>query len=161
VELRDEVEEQLPAGLGEGQIAEFVEHDEVEPGQMIGNAPLSPGAGLGLQPVDQIDHVEEASTSTVADQRPGKTIVAGAVGDRLVSQPQRLGNGKDLTWSRITAAGQDVEDYVRRRNALIERLLAGGLDGAYPVGQDAGEDRHHLPVAIMCRLELAAYLLHG
>src|SRR5690606_28742370 len=71
VELRDEVEEQLPAGLGEGQVAEFVEHDEVEPGQMIGNAALPPGAGLGLQPVDQIDDVEEASASTVADQRPG------------------------------------------------------------------------------------------
>src|SRR5690606_26616996 len=47
------------------------------------------------------------------------------------------------------------------RNALIERLLAGGLDGAYPVGQHAGEDLHHLPVAIVCCLELAAYLLHG
>src|SRR5690606_5408197 len=71
VKLRDEVEEQLPAGLGEGQIAEFGEYDEVEPGQMIGNAALPPGAGLGLQPVDQIDDVEEASASTVADQRPG------------------------------------------------------------------------------------------
>src|SRR5690606_33335961 len=71
VELRDEVEEQLPAGLGEGQVAEFVKDDEVEPGQVIGNAPLPPGAGLGLQPVDQIDHIEEASASTVADQRPG------------------------------------------------------------------------------------------
>ena len=35
------MEEQLPAGLGEGEIAEFVEHDEVEPGQVIGDAALA------------------------------------------------------------------------------------------------------------------------
>lgn len=29
VEFRDEMEEQLPGGLGEGQIAELIEHDEV------------------------------------------------------------------------------------------------------------------------------------
>lgn len=34
VELRDEMEEQLPASLSEGEIAEFIEHDEVEPGQV-------------------------------------------------------------------------------------------------------------------------------
>ncbi len=34
VEPADQVEEQLPAGLREGQIAEFIEHDEVEPGQV-------------------------------------------------------------------------------------------------------------------------------
>ena len=30
VEAADQVEQQLAAGLGEGQIAEFVEHDEVD-----------------------------------------------------------------------------------------------------------------------------------
>jgi hypothetical protein len=34
------VEEQLAAGLGERQMAEFVEHGEVEPGQIIGEATL-------------------------------------------------------------------------------------------------------------------------
>jgi hypothetical protein len=36
------VEEQLSASLGEGEIAEFIEHGEVEPGKMIGNASLLP-----------------------------------------------------------------------------------------------------------------------
>jgi hypothetical protein len=46
------VEQELAAGLGEGQIAEFVEDDEVYPGQMISEPTLSCVAGLGLEPVD-------------------------------------------------------------------------------------------------------------
>ena len=37
------MEEQLAAGLGEREIAEFVEDDEVEPGQVIGEAALPAG----------------------------------------------------------------------------------------------------------------------
>ena len=69
VEFRDEMEEQLPAGLGEGQIAQFIEHDEVEPGQVIGNAPLAAGTGLGLQPVDQVDDIEEAAARTEEESK--------------------------------------------------------------------------------------------
>ena len=57
------MEEQLATGLGEGEIAEFIEHDEVEPGQVIGNLALAAGAGLGVEPVDQIDDIEEAAAS--------------------------------------------------------------------------------------------------
>jgi hypothetical protein len=45
------VEEQLSAGLCEGQIAEFVEPCEVEPGRVVGDAALLSGAVLGLEPV--------------------------------------------------------------------------------------------------------------
>ena len=38
VEPADEVEQELAAGLGERQIAEFIEDDEVHAGQMIGDA---------------------------------------------------------------------------------------------------------------------------
>ena len=41
VEPADEMEQQLAAGLSEGQIAEFIENDEVEPGQVIGDTALS------------------------------------------------------------------------------------------------------------------------
>ena len=41
------MEQQLPAGLGEGEIAEFVEDDEVEAGEIIGEASLPTGAGFG------------------------------------------------------------------------------------------------------------------
>ena len=47
-----QMEEQLPAGLGEGQIAEFIQHDEVETGQIIGHASLATGAGLVVEPID-------------------------------------------------------------------------------------------------------------
>ena len=56
----DEMEEQLAAGLGEGQIAEFVEYDEVEAGQIVGKPSLAARTGLGLEPVHQVDDVEEA-----------------------------------------------------------------------------------------------------
>lgn len=62
------MEEQLPAGLGEGKIAEFIEDDEVEPGQVIGNAALAAGAGFGLEPVDQVYDIEEAPACAVADE---------------------------------------------------------------------------------------------
>src|SRR6516165_8000117 len=48
IEPADEVEEELAAGLGERQIAEFVENDEVHAGEMIGNPALTRVAGLGL-----------------------------------------------------------------------------------------------------------------
>jgi hypothetical protein len=38
------MEEQLTAGLGEGEISEFVEDDEVEPGEMIGDAARPAGS---------------------------------------------------------------------------------------------------------------------
>ena len=59
VEPADEVEQELAAGLSEGQIAEFVEDDEVHAGQVIGEPALPSVAGLGLEPVDEIDHVVE------------------------------------------------------------------------------------------------------
>jgi hypothetical protein len=65
VELADQVEEQLPAGLREGKIAEFVEHDEVEPGEVIGDPALLAAAMLGIEAIDEIDDVEEAAARAV------------------------------------------------------------------------------------------------
>jgi hypothetical protein len=42
VKPADQVEEKLPAGLGEGQIAELVQHDKVESGQIIRMRPWRP-----------------------------------------------------------------------------------------------------------------------
>ena len=61
----------MAAGLGEGQIAELVEDDEVEPGEIIGHPALATGARLGLELVDQIDDVEEPAAGAVADASPG------------------------------------------------------------------------------------------
>ena len=61
------MEQELPAGLGEGQVAEFVEDDEVEAAEIIGGSALPAGAGLGLKLVDQVDDVEEAAAGAAAD----------------------------------------------------------------------------------------------
>jgi len=60
------VEQQLSAGLSEGQIAELVEDDEVQTGKIIGEASLAASPPLGLEPVDEIDGVEEAAARSGA-----------------------------------------------------------------------------------------------
>ena len=55
-----QVEQQLAARLGERQIAEFVEHHQINAGELLGQPAGDTGAGLGLQTVDQVDDVEEA-----------------------------------------------------------------------------------------------------
>lgn len=75
------MEEQLAAGLREGQIAEFVENDEVEAGEIVGHATLFTCPGLGFQPVDQINDVEEAAAGAAPDEgtgdRDGEVGLAG------------------------------------------------------------------------------------
>jgi len=46
------VEGELAAGLGEGELAELIEHCEVEPGQVVCDASLLSSAVLGLEPID-------------------------------------------------------------------------------------------------------------
>src|ERR1700688_1897013 len=71
VEPADKVEQELAAGLGERQIAEFVEDDEVHPGQVIGKPALPAITGLGLEPVDEIDDVVEPAAGAAADAASG------------------------------------------------------------------------------------------
>ena len=67
VEPAHEVEEKLPAGLGEGQVAELVEDDEVAADELVCGAALAPGAEFGLEVVDQVDDVVAAASGTLAD----------------------------------------------------------------------------------------------
>ena len=57
--------------MSEGQIAKFVEDDEVHAGQMVGEPALAAGAGLGLEPVDEIDDVVEPAAGTSTDAASG------------------------------------------------------------------------------------------
>jgi hypothetical protein len=76
------VEQELTAGLSEWQIAEFIEDDEVHAGQMIGEPALASIPRLGLETVDEIDHVVESAAGAAADaasgDRDGKMSLAGA-----------------------------------------------------------------------------------
>src|SRR5918994_214594 len=71
IEAADQVEQELAAGLGKGQIAELVENDEVHAGEVVGETALAAGAGLGVEPVDQVDDVVEAAAGSGSDAGPG------------------------------------------------------------------------------------------
>ena len=53
IEAADQVKQQLAARLREGQVAQLIENDEVQTGEIIGKASLAPGPCFGLEPVDQ------------------------------------------------------------------------------------------------------------
>ena len=65
------MEQQLPAGLGEGQIAQFVEHGAVEAAEIVGQTSLTAAASFAFQPVDQIDDGVEAARGSAADAGAG------------------------------------------------------------------------------------------
>ena len=67
VEPAHEVEQELAAGLSEGQIAKFVEDDEVAPGELVCGAALASGTEFGLEMVDQVDDVVAPATGTLSD----------------------------------------------------------------------------------------------
>ena len=54
-------------GLGEGQVTELVEDDEVAAGELLGGVSLSTGAGFGLKVVDQLDNVIAAAAGAISD----------------------------------------------------------------------------------------------
>jgi hypothetical protein len=88
VEAADQVEQQLPAGLGERQVAEFVEHHEVHPAEILGHPPLPAGAPLCFELDDQLHDVEEPATLpsrisaraiAIAKLAPGRRLARGCI----------------------------------------------------------------------------------
>ena len=65
------MEEQLPAGLCEGQVAELVEDDEVASDELVCDAPLASVADLGLEMVDQVDDVVTTAAGALSDAGAG------------------------------------------------------------------------------------------
>jgi hypothetical protein len=65
-----------------GQIAEFIEDNEVHAGQVIGKPTLPSIAGFNLETIDEIDHVVEpasgARSNAAASDRNRKMGFAGA-----------------------------------------------------------------------------------
>ena len=70
IEFADQMEQELSACLGEWQVTQFVEDQEIETGDQIGGPALPVSARLGIQFVDQIDDIEEPSPGSVADTCP-------------------------------------------------------------------------------------------
>jgi len=82
IELADQIEQQLPAGLGEGEIAEFIEHDEVFADEIFRDPSLPSAARFGLEPIDEIDGVVEAATfagaNAITGDGDGQMCLSGA-----------------------------------------------------------------------------------
>jgi hypothetical protein len=57
VKAANEMEQQLAAGLCERQVAQFVEDDEVHPGQVLGDPTLPSTPGFDLQAVHEVDQL--------------------------------------------------------------------------------------------------------
>ena len=56
------------------EIAEFVEDDEVHAGEIIGDAALASGVGLGFEPVDEIYGGVEAAEAGSAQSLNGAPL---------------------------------------------------------------------------------------
>lgn len=96
----------MSAGLGERQITQLVEHDEVEPGQVVRHAPGTTGPRLRLQAVHQVDDVEEPAAGTVADacSRDGNGQM-GFAGTRAADQDDIALMGKEAAAGAVTDQG--------------------------------------------------------
>lgn len=88
VELADQVEEQRSAVLGERQVAELIEDNDVLIEESCGEAAGFPFALLGIELVDEIDDAEEAG--------------ALALGDRMAAE-----GGSEVRLSGACAADED------------------------------------------------------
>src|SRR5215470_12596027 len=82
VEPADQMKQQLAAGLREGEIAEFVEHDEIQAREIFGKPALAVGPGFVFEPVDEVDDGVKAASPAAADAGPrngdGQMRLAGA-----------------------------------------------------------------------------------
>jgi len=70
VELADQVEQQLAAGLGEGQVSKLVQDQEVEAGDQISGSALPFSAGFSVKFVHEINTVEEPSAAATPNAGP-------------------------------------------------------------------------------------------
>src|SRR3954451_15704471 len=64
VELADQMEQQLAAGLAERQITKLIDDNEIVAQQLLGQTATTAGSLFLLELVDQIDEVEEAAPGT-------------------------------------------------------------------------------------------------
>ena len=91
---------------------------------------------------------------------PPEVIVARAVGHGLMGQAQRGWCEQQGRWRGVALAGEDVDDDRRGMDAVIERFLAGSLNGCEAIGGNASEYGDHLPITIIDTLQSLAHLLH-
>ena len=121
--MSDQVEQQLAARLGEGQIAELIQNHQVEPDQVLGDPALASGPGLGFEPVDQIDRGVEAGPRAAAD-------ATARDGDRQVA----LAGAGAADQHGVALLGQEGPGRQGAHQALVDRR-SGKLELAQVLGQ--------------------------
>ncbi len=126
------MKEQLAAGLGERQVAEFAEHDEVHAGEIFGEPPLSAGAGFAFKPVDEVDDgVEAASDATAnAGSRDGygqmRLAGAGAADQHGIALLGQEGAARQIADQRFVdrrAGGVELVDVLGQRQLGDRQLV--------------------------------------
>jgi hypothetical protein len=132
IEPADQMKEQLATGLSKGQIAEFVEDDEIHAREIFGEAPLPAGAGFALQPIDEIDDGIEAAPGAAADAGPRnryrqmRLTGAGSTDQHGIALFSQKGAARQIADQRLIdrrASEVEVLDVPRLRGG---RLLASG-----------------------------------
>ena len=98
-----------PPDWAEGEIAEFVEHDEIDAGEIVRHAALAAAAALGLEAVHQVDDVEEAAAGAIPD--------AGA-GDR--DGEMRFAGTGSANQDDIALVGQELAGREVSHESLVE-----------------------------------------
>jgi hypothetical protein len=128
------MEQQLPAGLGEGQIAQFVEDDEVEADEIVGEPALAAGSGFAFQAVDQVDDGVEPAAGAAADAGAGNgdgemaLAGAGAADEDGVALLGKEAARCQLAYQCLVdrrAVEPEVVDILRQRQLDAARPLTG------------------------------------
>ena len=129
------MEQELAAGLGEGQIAEFVEDDEVHAGQMFGEPTLQAVASLGLEPVDEIHHVVEPATDPERMQ-----LLAMAMARWVLPVPVPPTSTALRCWAEVTTGEITHERLVDGRTLELQvvEVLGGAAGPDVVVGINIG-----------------------
>src|SRR4029453_12792673 len=82
VEAIEQMEQEGAAGLAKGKVAQLIEHDEMHAGALPQSGASTVAALLGFEPVNEIEHGEEAPAPAVLDELVGdgdpKMSLAGA-----------------------------------------------------------------------------------
>ncbi|OJH51358.1 hypothetical protein ATN81_02310 [Agrobacterium pusense] len=77
-----------------------------------------------------------------------------------MGKPKRIRDLQGCSGSWIAASRQNVDDNRGRADAVIERFLAGSLNGGETIGGNASEYGDHLPITVIDALQSLADLLH-
>ena len=137
VELADQMEQELATSLCEGQIAEFIQDQEVEAGDEIGRASLPFSARLGVQFVHQIDDVKEPASPSFSDTGTGNAD--GEVGFASASSADQ--NQITLMVEEVAGgqiADQRLVDFRRFEVELVDLFGQGQLGDGHLVFDRAG-----------------------